>query len=376
MTASRPRVLHLSQPTDGGVARVVHQIAADQVARGWEVSVGCPRRSELASGLARDGVQVVGWEAVKVKRSATPARLRALRRLIDGVDPDVVHLHSAAAGLAGRLVLRGRRPTLFSPHGWTWQSADDVFGRVARGWERTAERFTHTIVCVSEAERLAGRAAGLAMSSAVVVTNGVDLAAFPAQTPADRRGARQRLGLGDAPLAVCVGRLDDQKGQATLLEAWALVRGQVPAARLALVGDGPARAALDRTARERGLVDAVVFAGAREDVVDWYAAADVVVFGSLYGEGMPLVPIEAQASARAVVASDLPGVREALAAGAGALFPPGDAGAAAAALVPRLRDPARADEEGARGRVHAEAQLDVRQSLDRLAELTVRAVAR
>ena len=356
------RVLHLSHPVDGGVAKVLLDVARDQAGRGWVVTVGCPSTGELPEQLARHGIAHRRWDARKVKRMAAPARVREVAALVAAVDPDVVHLHSASAGLAGRLAIRRRRPTLFSPHGWTWQSSGGPFGRVAVSWERWAERWADRVVCVSAAELAAGREHGLALQHGVVIPNGVDVALLQ---PVDRAVARARLGLPDVPTAVCVGRLDEQKGQQVLVAGWPQVTAAVPGARLVLVGDGPGREGLASAAPEGvGLV------GARSDVADWYAAADVGLFGSTYGEGMPLTPLEAQAAGRSLVASDLPGVREALGPGAGELVRPGDVGGFAAAAVVRLRDPAAADAEGRRGREHVERAFDLRRSLDRLAVLT------
>jgi glycosyltransferase involved in cell wall biosynthesis len=370
---ARPlRVLHLSHPVDGGVARVLLAIARDQQRRGWSVVVATPAEGELPDALRKAGLEHRRWDAVKVKRMAAPSRVRALRELIDAVDPDLVHLHSASAGLAGRLALRGRRPTVFQPHGWTWQSGGGVSGRLAVAWERFAQRYADRIVCVSEAELRAGRSAGLSLTDAVVVPNGVDVS----RPLRSRSEARARLGLDQRPLAVCVGRLDEQKGQQVLLQAWSSVVSAVPTARLVLVGDGPSRDALSAYVEAHDLGGHVELVGARPDVEDWYAAADVVAFSSAYGEGMPLVPLEAQAAGRSLVASDLPGVREAMAAGAGALVPPGDVEGFAAALTERLREGAVADAEGLQGRQGVAESFDLSRSLERLAQLTLELVRR
>ena len=59
---------------------------------------------------------------------------------------------------------------------------------------------------------------------------------------------RDRFGLGDRPLVVCVSRLVPRKGQDVLIEAMPFVRTLVPEAALLLVGDGPERALLERAA--------------------------------------------------------------------------------------------------------------------------------
>lgn len=75
-----------------------------------------------------------------------------------------------------------------------------------------------------------------------------------------------------------------QKGQDVLLEAWDAVLRRVPEARLVLVGDGPDSARL-----RAGAPRDVLFAGATDDAVPWYQAADLVVLPSRW-EGMALAP--------------------------------------------------------------------------------------
>jgi glycosyltransferase involved in cell wall biosynthesis len=170
----------------------------------------------------------------------------------------------------------------------------------------------------------------------------VDTDRFSPAGPLEREEARARLNLGSGPLAVCVGRLCRQKGQDLLLHAWRDVASTLPDATLALVGGGE-----EVPAPQPG----VVIAGPVTDPRDWYAAANVVVCPSRW-EGMALVPLEAMARARSVVATDVGGTREALPPGAGALVPPNHGTALAAAVVTRLADVARADGEGQVGRAH------------------------
>ncbi|WP_254185094.1 glycosyltransferase family 4 protein [Nocardioides panacis] len=88
---------------------------------------------------------------------------------------------------------------------------------------------------------------------------------------------RRRLGLGDAPVVVCTGRLVRRKGQDTLLRAWPAVLDRHPTARLLLVGDGPDRERLERLTGSLGLRDAVVLTGgvAWGDVPAYTDAGDV-----------------------------------------------------------------------------------------------------
>ncbi|MEU1267102.1 glycosyltransferase [Streptomyces sp. NPDC005799] len=300
----RPRVLHITQPVDGGVARVVTDLTRAQLAAGLHVSVACPE-SRLADELRSLGADVHPWRAT---RSPGPTLVREVRRLVRVLAkarPDLVHAHSAKAGLAGRLAVRGRVPTVFQPHAWSFEAVDGGMAALALRWERWGARWASRVVCVSEAERATGARAGIAARWAVV-PNGIDPGRFhPAAVDTVRAALLPDVDAA-APLVVCVGRLCRQKGQDVLLDAWYAVQDRVPEARLVLVGEGPDHDELRSRAPE-----SVVFAGAVPDAAPWYQAADLVVLPSRW-EGMALAPLEAMACGRPVVLTDVDGARESL----------------------------------------------------------------
>jgi len=357
------RILHVAQPVDGGVGRYVADLARWQLGAGLEVAVASPP-GQLADDV---GAAWVRWDAVRSPGLSAAGETRRLSAVVRRFAPDVVHLHSSKAGLDGRLLLRGRVPTVFQPHGWSWQAGGGAVGAASVAWERLGARWTDLTVCVSADERKAGEARGVvtARRRTEVVPNGVDLDRFRPVPAAQRAAYRAELGLDpDTPVAVCVGRIDAQKGQDVLVRAWASVRAECPDAVLLLVGDGPGRAGLAG--------DGVRLLGEQPDAPRFYALADVVAFTSQWGEAMALTPLEGMACGRPVVATDVAGVRESVGEGCGAIVPPGDPGALAAALIDRLRSPELADAEGRRARTHAEANLDVRKTHARITDLTLR----
>jgi len=138
-----------------------------------------------------------------------------------------------------------------------------------------------------------------------VVPNGVDTSRF---FPADRRRAHRALDLAlGGPLILYVGRVAREKGVLDLADAFA----SLTSARLAIVGDGPA---LDECKRRLApLGERVIFAGARghDEIPNWLAACDVLALPS-WNEGMPNVVVEALASGRKVVATDVGAIPELL----------------------------------------------------------------
>ncbi|MFD0274844.1 glycosyltransferase family 4 protein [Kitasatospora sp. NPDC127111] len=358
----RRTILHVAQSSEGGVARVAADLVAGQCARGDRVVVACLPGSRLHRAAECSGAHVVPWEAGRAPGPGLAREVAALRRVVRSARPDLVHLHSSKAGLAGRLALRGRLPTVFQPHAWSFDAVPGPLRVALAQWERAGARWVHRLVCVSEAEHLQGRAAGV-RAPYVVVPNGVDLAYFAGANGSSRQAARGRLGVDDAvPLAVCVGRLCRQKGQDVLLGAWPGVRDRVAGAQLVLVGDGPDRAALAARAPE-----AVRFAGDVADPRDWYRAADLVVLPSRW-EGMALAPLEAMACCCPVVVTDVPGARESLPAPQWpvALVPPDDPGALAAAVSARLADLHGCHRLGRRAQRHVCRHHDVRQVVEHM----------
>lgn len=341
-------VLHVTQSTEYGVGAYLGDMVGDQVRRGWDVAVAGDPDSPLRRRAAEARVTWLPWTAAREPGPSVLPERRALAGIVAERSPDVVHLHSSKAGLVGRLALRGRRPTIFQPQGWSFLAGAGPKRTAALWWERLGARWADVVLCCSEAERAHGEAVGI-KAAWKVVPNAVDLERF---RPGDRAAARGSLGLGladDGPMVLCVGRLAvAQKGQDVLLEAWPTVTAAFPQARLVLVGEGPDRAALEAAAP-----DGVTFAGQHPDVRPWYQAADLVVQPSRY-EGLSLAVLEALACGRSVVAADAIGMREAVG-DAGAIVPVGDARALAAAVVARLRDPALAAAEGERARTRAEA---------------------
>jgi glycosyltransferase involved in cell wall biosynthesis len=350
---------------DGGVARVVTDLVEAQLTAGLAVTVACPD-SALSTGLRRLGADVRDWHATRSPGPSLVREVRRLARVIDEVRPQLVHAHSAKAGLAGRLAVRGRIPTVFQPHAWSFEAAGGAVAALARTWERWGVRWASQVVCVSEAERMTGVHAGI-NGRWSVIPNGVDLRRFrPAPVGAVRAGLRPLLEVDpSAPLVVCVGRLCRQKGQAVLLRAWSTVARTVPGARLVLVGDGPDRDLLRARAPK-----SVLFAGAVADVVPWYQAADLVVLPSRW-EGMALAPLEAMACGRPVVATEVDGARESLppSLASRCLVPPENPAVLAEAVTELLLDPLLRASLGRQGHQYVLSSHDVRHTAEAVVDV-------
>jgi glycosyltransferase involved in cell wall biosynthesis len=183
----------------------------------------------------------------------------------------------------------------------------------------------------------------------VVLPTGVDLDSF---RPGDQQAARRALALPPAgPLCLYLGRIDREKNLEFLLDAFARVAAERPAARLVLVGRGTREARLRRHAERVGLGDRVHFAGGvAPDVAPlYYQAADVFLFASTT-ETQGLAVLEAMAAGRPVVAVRASGVEETVVDGVTGLLVPEDLDVFAAAVLQVLADGGLAAKLSAGGR--------------------------
>lgn len=211
--------------------------------------------------------------------------------------------------------------------------------------------------------RVLERAAAVTVMNADMRDRAIALGADPATTEVLPMGARlTTLGRDDAadagasptPRLLAVGRLVEKKGFDVLLRG---LRDVPQPWELVIVGDGPERAALEELAH--GLP--VTFAGqlGRDDLAAQYVAADLAVFPSRRAasgdqDGLPVAMLEAMGAGCAIIASDLPGLNEAIEPDvSGILVPENDEPALVAAIRGVLGDPTRRRELGAAAKVRA-----------------------
>ncbi len=304
MTGARQRVVQVLGPSAGGIRRHVATLAEHLPACGWEARVAGP--DGVMEGLAVSAVPVP--VSMEPRRFVTAAR--RLRRLVEEEGAEVVHAHGLTAGWVA-VAARTGRPVVLTAHNAVLA---ETAGR-ATAFRRALE----------------GR-----LPRAVAAT----IAVSP-PLAADQR------------LAVAVGRLHAQKALGDLLDATARLGDRHPDLRVAVVGEGPERPALEAQRARLGLDEIVTLVGAQPDGPSWMAAADVVVMCSTW-EGSPLVVAEALQLGRPLVATAVGDVPLVVRDGeTGRLVPPSAPARLAAALGDLLDDPAGAERMAGAGRVLA-----------------------
>ena len=347
---SRQRVLMVCQPTSGGVARHVADLSEGLAARGCEVTVACPMEGALFARLAVAGIPVVD---LPMRREIhLLSDLRAFARtvlLCRSLRPDVIHVHSSKAGFLGRIAgrLAGVPAVVFTPHCWSFQSAEGRTRSLYVALEWFASQFCDLTVAVSHNEAQEAVSLGVVGAQRIrVIHNGLSAAELaPAAAVAPQTAF------------VTVGRLERQKGYSYLLEAMAELTERDPGVRLSIVGDGSLKDDLMLQAATLGLGEVVRFEGAQAHVRPYLLAAHVFVLSSLW-EGLPYTVLEAMAAGLPVVCTDVGGCSELVSDGAtGLVVPARDPHALALAMRTLWEDSARSRRLGAAGALRARQEF-------------------
>lgn len=297
-----PSILLLTTAlTYGGAEVQVVELARGLKRRGWQVHVV----SMVAPVAFTTQLRAAGVTVHSLDMSPGRPSARAMRRwvsIVRSVRPDIVHSHMIHANLLGRLSrLFVRMPALIS----TAHNIDE-----GGGWRIPAYRLTDSLADlttnVSDAATERYVRDGLTRASRIqTVPNGVRIGDF-AFDPAARNDLREKLGLQDSFVWLCVGRIAPAKNHTLLLRAFAPLAQANPHAALVLVGEGEMERDIRHLSRVYGIERQVHFLGRRDDVARLMSAADAFVLSSDW-EGLPMVLLEAGASGLPIVATNVGG---------------------------------------------------------------------
>jgi glycosyltransferase involved in cell wall biosynthesis len=303
-------------------------------------------------GLSRSGIN-------PLREALTFLEILSLMRRLG---PDLVHLVTSKpviyGGIAARLLgVRGVVAAISGlGHVFT---AHDLRTRAIRSLVTMAYRVALTrddltVIFQNSSDRdLLTRAGAVALDKTLLVRgSGVDLRVYKALPEPD-----------GIPVVTFAARLLRAKGVFEFVAAAKRLHARGVQCRFLLAGDADpgniASVTEDEIAQWRadGTVEVL---GHRRDIAELFAASNLVVLPSYYGEGVPKVLVEAAACGRAVVTTDMPGCRDAVEPGETALLvPPRDAVALAQAVGELLADRERRHRMGVAGRALAEREYGV-----------------
>jgi PEP-CTERM/exosortase A-associated glycosyltransferase len=278
---------------------------------------------------------------------------------------DLIHAHSPV--LCGAPALesarRHRLPLVYEVRAF-WEDAllssaqsplDRIKYRYSRRLETQLLKRADAVVAISDRMLDEIESRGVGRQRLHKIANGVDAQQFAAARPFTE--LRSRLGLGNGPIVGFIGTFFNFEGLDCLVRAMPAVLARVPDAHLVLVGTGESEGATRQLVDTLGLAGHVRLTGRvpHEEVPAYYGLMDLLVYprhrDRVTELVTPLKPLEAMAAGRAVIGSDVGGIKELLDEGRqGRLFKAGDADDLARAVIALLSDPDERARLAARGR--------------------------
>lgn len=329
-------ILHVFRTPVGGLFRHVLDLSRAQAVRGHRVgliadsSTGGERAEGMLAELAPH--LALGITRLPMHRNPHPADLGVLMQVTKAIaqsDADVIHGHGAKGGLYGRLAMPKKRALrVYTPHGGSLHYNRDSIG----GWiNLTAEQILMLRTDLFLFESAYGaevfrRKVGDPGDRSRVVHNGVSREEF------------EPVMFGpDATDLMYIGELRHIKGVDILIDAIAQVHAKGRKVTATLIGDGPDRDALKAQAERLGVANAIRFMPAMP-ARQAQALGRIMVVCSR-AESLPYVVLEAAASAKPMIATNVGGIPEIYGPLTKSLIPPGDAGALAKAISRGLDAP-------------------------------------
>lgn len=333
-----------SMDAPGGVQVHVKDLASRLLELGYHVSVLAPAEEEtvLPDFMEGTGRSVaVRYNGSVARVAFGPVTAARVRRWLEAGDFDVIHIHEPLIPSVGLLALwQADVPVVATFHTATDRSrAMQVAFPMLRP---TIERIAARIAVSEEARRTVVEHIG---GDAVVIPNGVEVSVYAeAETRDEWRGTPER------PTLAFLGRTDEsRKGLGILLDAVGDLVAAIPGIRILVAGRGDLTQAKEVGLRYPGVLE-LLGEITEDDKRSLLSSVDLYIAPQTGGESFGIVLVEAMAAGAGIVASDLPAFMRVLDEGrAGALFPVGDSGALASAVLGALGD----REKTERRRAHA-----------------------
>lgn len=324
--ANAPRVLHVINGEDySGAERVQDLLALRLPELGFEVGFACVKPGRFAAERRSADTPLANFP-MRSKADLKPAW--KLARFIKREGYTLLHAHSPRAALIARAAAALTSvPLVYHVHSpTTVDSAHALRNLFNTCIERVCLSGVSAVIACSESMGRYICAQRVADDRVYVVPNGVPTCEYLVERPYPTRPWR----LGTLAL------FRPRKGLDVLLSALAILRRDGIEVRLRATGDfqtSEYRAEIDEQLQRLQLHDAVELPGFRSDVPAELGQMDLFVLPSLYGEGLPMVVLEAMAAGVPVISTQVEGIPEAVRDGIdGLIVPPGDAAALAAAI--------------------------------------------
>ena len=294
------QVLEFNQFNTGSVHQMF-QAATGLHDRGHDVTI-VSRPGSVLEQRARD--HGVGFRGVPMRHQFDAGSIVALRRLVNELNPDVIHVHKGISHANALAATLGNRVGAFVVN----RGVSFPLDFWNRGKYRT-RRVDRVVTVCEQIKEVIVRSGRLPSEKVEVVYAGTDTSLFDPATD-DPRAFRREKHIADDRFLIAQVGIRDWKGWKELIDALAEVATRHDRAHVVIIGNPRDHDEVRRYASERGVADRVTVVEYRTDMPRVFASCDLVADASWAGTGITGTIREAMAMEKPVVATDAGGNRE------------------------------------------------------------------
>lgn len=239
-------------------------------------------------------------------------RLKELDNIVREEEIDIIHSHGGVAGMYARFHRKkfGSVPVVHTIHGIHYVNSGNPFRKFfTHSIDEHLASFADRYICVSKSDREKAEELNIIIPDrTTVIGNGIELSRF-FRTGKDPVFMKLS-GISENDLVLgLVSRFDVQKNQKFIIRNCAKLLKENQSLRILLAGGGKYLDSCKQAAMTEGISDRVIFTGEVIDPENYYPLIDIFIFPTLW-EGLSIALIEAMASGRCILASDIPANRE------------------------------------------------------------------
>ncbi len=325
LPSSKIVVMHLIAAMDiGGAEKVVLNLVSQKNSSNYDIRVaGFVRASDGSGNEFLKAVTELGAviDKIPIYKRFDPGDIWKLIRIIKCHNVTILHTHGYKSDIVGVIAAKitGIR-VVATAHGFV--SVDSKL-RFNEKLGIYFLRFAKRVICVSENIRSRLIASGLKSDKLIIIPNAVDFGGFEKSSQRDFRKewnvSPEEVLIGSA------GRFSPEKGHVNLVKAVSnFPENMKKRIKIVIAGDGPQKTAIANEAQVAGLHERLILPGFVDDMNSFYKSLDIFCLPSLT-EGLPLTVLEAAASEKPIVASDVGSIGKLIQDGDdGLIVPPGD----------------------------------------------------
>ncbi len=335
----------------GGAEATLVRLATAAQARGLpQHVVSLATRGHYAEALENNGIEVTALGITSL--SSVPWALARLTGIVNRWSPKIIHGWMYHGNVMAALAHRVARGSSSRRLLWNLRASnmdEERYGSILR-WSARLSRWPDCIIANSESGAACHKSRGFEASRMVVIENGIDSAMFR-PCPALRQEVRQELGVPpDAPLIIYPARVDPMKDHASFLKAIE----QLPGVTALLVGSKSDLLEVPPNVKALGL---------RSEMPRLYAAADIVVSTSAFGEAFSNAIAEGMSAGLLPIVTDVGDARR-IVGDTGRVVPPADPSALASTIAQECASPQDLAAKGLRARARIVENFSVAKFVD------------